>query len=261
MEWERPISMLNIFLTYPSTKLLIVRETARRLLDGMPTTGLRVLNIGFGVGMVRFNWTAIFFSDLHTQIDTYFQDAQPAEHVIIEGHPTCLGWMRRKGWYDRPGVRILEGRWQDFFPCPEAHTNQTVNNSLTTLRQNLLRSGQQPNEDHMVDIGKFDVVYFDTFEEGYRGHFAFIKNVPGLLRGPGSRFSYFNGHAALAEVGYIYDSVLPFRPPIISSLQIYPSINLHWQIYGGCRNASQWPGYEHRVILYVTSHLHILDIF
>ena len=54
----------------------------------------------------------------------------------------------------------------------------------------------------MVDIGKFDIVYFDTFEEGYRGHFDFIKNVPGLLRGPGSRFSYFNGHAAKRDTEY-----------------------------------------------------------
>ena len=177
-----------------------MRETARLLLDGMSTSGLRVLNIGFGIGMVRINWIVIFSSHLHTQIDTYFQDAQPAEHVIIEGHPTCLGWMRHKGWYDRPGVRILEGRWQDFFPSesefPEARTNQTPNDGLTTPHRNLWPRVQKPNKDDVFDIGKFDVVYFDTFEEGYRGHFAFIKNVPGLLRGPGSRFSYFHGHAA-----------------------------------------------------------------
>jgi hypothetical protein len=60
----------------------------------------------------NFNWTAFSFFRLYAQIDTYFQDARPTEHVIID--PTCLGWMRQKGWYDRPGVRILEGRWQDF---------------------------------------------------------------------------------------------------------------------------------------------------
>jgi protein arginine N-methyltransferase 2 len=158
-----------------------VRETARLLLDGMPTTGLRVLNVGFGIGMVGINWTAFSFFRLYAQIDTYFQDAQPTEHVIIEAHPTCLGWMREKGWYDRPGVRILEGRWQDFFPSDSESSEA-------------LLCEQQPNEKYM-DIGKFDVVYFDTFEEGYSGHVAFIKNVPGLLRGPGSRFSYFNGHA------------------------------------------------------------------
>ena len=115
------------------------------------------------------------------QIDQYFQDAQPAEHVIIEGHPTCLGWMRHKGWYDRPGVRVLEGRWQDFF--------------LPKLDSNADSAGP-------VDIGKFDVVYFDTFQEGYRGHFDFIRHVPRLLRGPGSRFSYFNGHASKHKTAY-----------------------------------------------------------
>jgi hypothetical protein len=42
------------------------------------------------------------------------------EHVIIEGHATCIGWMKHKGWYKKPGVRVLEGRWQDFLePLPE----------------------------------------------------------------------------------------------------------------------------------------------
>jgi protein arginine N-methyltransferase 2 len=89
--------------------------------------------------------------------------------------------MRHTGWYDRPGVRILEGRWQDFFSPPESDANIST----------------KP-----IDIGKFDVVYFDTFHEGYRGHFAFIKHVPRLLRGLGSRFSYFNGHAEKHETQY-----------------------------------------------------------
>lgn len=87
--------------------------------------------------------------------------------------------MRRTGWYDRPGVRILEGRWQNFLSPPKPNTDTIP-----------------------IDIGKFDVVYFDTFQEGYRGHFAFIKLVPRLLRGPSSRFSYFNGHAGKDETPY-----------------------------------------------------------
>ena len=64
MEWERPISMstplvlantlcdrvvllLTVIISY------IVRESARLLLEGMPKSGLRILNIGFGIGMVR----------------------------------------------------------------------------------------------------------------------------------------------------------------------------------------------------------------
>jgi hypothetical protein len=54
MEWERPISTSFLLCRLDhDTKRLIVLETARLLLDGMPTTGLRVLNIGFGIGMVR----------------------------------------------------------------------------------------------------------------------------------------------------------------------------------------------------------------
>ncbi|KAH8113188.1 S-adenosyl-L-methionine-dependent methyltransferase [Phellopilus nigrolimitatus] len=126
------------------------------LLEGMPSKGLRILNIGFGLGM----------------IDTYFQEAQPASHVIIEGHPQALAYMRRTGWYAKPGVKVLAGRWQTFLgpACAEHERN--------------------------FDIGKFDIVYFDTFMEGYRGHHAFIRHVPRLLRGPGSRFSFFHGHGA-----------------------------------------------------------------
>ena len=54
MEWERPISesyFQHSFFYYPITSV-IVKETARLLLDGMPTKGLRILNIGFGIGMV-----------------------------------------------------------------------------------------------------------------------------------------------------------------------------------------------------------------
>ena len=88
--------------------------------------------------------------------------------------------MRREGWYDRPGVRVLEGRWQDFFApqTPESGNAKPF------------------------DIGKFDIVYFDTFQEGYYGHFSFIKHVPRLLRDQNSRFSYFNGHAAKRETAY-----------------------------------------------------------
>ncbi|KIM35895.1 hypothetical protein M413DRAFT_14278 [Hebeloma cylindrosporum] len=159
MEWERPI----------------MRESARLLLEGMPKSGLRILNIGFGLGM----------------IDSYFQDAKPAEHDIIEGHPGSLGFMRHKGWYDRPGVRVLEERWQKYFseswPPPDLDAEDA----------------KRP-----FNIGKFDIVYFDTFQEGYSGHFSFIKHVPRLLRDQNSRFSYFNGHWAKQETAYeIYAEV------------------------------------------------------
>jgi len=39
-----------------------------------------------------------------------------------------------------------------------------------------------------------DIIYFDTFEEGYRGRLEFFKHVPGLLAGPDSRFFFFQGY-------------------------------------------------------------------
>jgi protein arginine N-methyltransferase 2 len=93
--------------------------------------------------------------------------------------------MRHKGWHKRPGVRILEGRWQD----------------ILTKAQYVPTKDDEGTLDP-IDIGKFDIVYFDTFMEGYHGHVDFIKHIPRLLRGPGSRFSFFNGHAGKIEFVY-----------------------------------------------------------
>jgi protein arginine N-methyltransferase 2 len=110
----------------------------------------------------------------------------------------CREWMRHTGWYDRPGVRVLEGRWQDFLDPPKSDSDSATLNHDSQASPS--PSGKKSKTD--VDIGKFDIVYFDTFQEGYRGHFAFIKHVPRLLRGPSSRFSYFNGHAQKHETQY-----------------------------------------------------------
>lgn len=48
--------------------------------------------------------------------------------------------MRKKGWYERPGVTILEGKWQDFIESEELYA-----------------------------VGGFDVIYTDTFSEDYGG--------------------------------------------------------------------------------------------
>jgi protein arginine N-methyltransferase 2 len=93
--------------------------------------------------------------------------------------------MQQKGWHKRPGVRILAGRWQ----------------VILTKAQYTPRTDDGGTLDP-IEIGKFDIVYFDTFQEGYPGHFDFIQHVPRLLRGPGSRFSFFNGHAQGSELMY-----------------------------------------------------------
>lgn len=65
-----------------------------------PRTGLRILNIGHGMGI----------------IDTFFQDKSPSAHHIVEAHTGVLERMRKDGWYDKQDVTIHEGRWQDIVP-------------------------------------------------------------------------------------------------------------------------------------------------
>ena len=66
------------------------------------SSGLRVLNIGFGMGI----------------IDSLIQahPNKPAEHHIIEAHPDVLKEIESRGWHEKPGVFIHAGRWQDVLP-------------------------------------------------------------------------------------------------------------------------------------------------
>ncbi|KAI9927684.1 hypothetical protein ASPWEDRAFT_678112 [Aspergillus wentii DTO 134E9] len=76
----------------------IMAKSAKKLL---PTTGLRVLNIGHGMGIV----------------DRFFQEQSPASHHIVEAHPAVVQEMKKQGWHEKPGVQIHEGRWQDILPA------------------------------------------------------------------------------------------------------------------------------------------------
>lgn len=84
MEWERGIMERSVEVLLPHKK-----------------PGRRVLNIGFGMGI----------------IDTFFQAKQPAHHVVVEPHPDVLARLTADGWAKKPGVEILPGRWQDV-PIP-----------------------------------------------------------------------------------------------------------------------------------------------
>jgi protein arginine N-methyltransferase 2 len=66
----------------------------------IPKSGLRVMNVGHGMGIV----------------DTAIQTHDPAEHHIIEAHPQVHQRLREQGWYDKPNVHIHEGRWQEILP-------------------------------------------------------------------------------------------------------------------------------------------------
>jgi protein arginine N-methyltransferase 2 len=69
--------------------------------------GLKILNVGFGMGI----------------IDTHIQSHanKPSSHHIIEAHPTVLTTMREQGWHEKPGVVIHEGKWQDILPQLASH--------------------------------------------------------------------------------------------------------------------------------------------
>lgn len=60
--------------------------------------------------------------------------------MIIEPHPDVLAFMRMNGWYDKPNVKIIEGKWQDFVDGEE-----------------------------LLSFGGFDAIYTDTFSENYKG--------------------------------------------------------------------------------------------
>ncbi|KAJ5369102.1 Protein arginine N-methyltransferase 2 [Penicillium cataractarum] len=137
----------------------IMLKSAKALL---PRPGLKVLNIGHGMGIV----------------DGFFQDQSPAEHHIIEAHPSVLADMKAKGWDTKPGVTIHEGRWQDVLPG-------LVGEGVT-----------------------FDAIYYDTFAESYADFREFFsEQVIGLLEQDG-KWGFFNGMGADRQISYdVYQKV------------------------------------------------------
>jgi protein arginine N-methyltransferase 2 len=137
----------------------IMLKSAKSLL---PRPGLKVLNIGHGMGIV----------------DGFFQAQSPAEHHIIEAHPSVLADMKTKGWDTKPGVTIHEGRWQDVLPG-------LVGEGVT-----------------------FDAIYYDTFAESYADFRDFFsEQVIGLLEQDG-KWGFFNGMGADRQISYdVYQKV------------------------------------------------------
>ena len=91
MEWERPI----------------MKAHAQILLEDVsppkesPHKSRRVLNVGFGMGI----------------IDSILQQEwKPTQHTIIEAHPDVYAKLCKDGWNTKPNVRICFGRWQDVLP-------------------------------------------------------------------------------------------------------------------------------------------------
>ncbi|EEH38118.1 arginine N-methyltransferase [Paracoccidioides lutzii Pb01] len=138
----------------------IMAKSAKALL---PRPELRVLNVGHGMGI----------------IDSLFQAQQPIAHHIIEAHPDVIADMKGKGWHEKPGVTIHEGRWQDILP-------------------RLINEGET-----------FDAIYYDTFAESYSDFREFFsEHVIGLLE-PEGKWGFFNGMGADRQISYdVYQKVV-----------------------------------------------------
>lgn len=143
----------------------IMRRSVDGLLPDLPS-GKRILNIGFGMGI----------------IDTMFAETKPSRHHIVEAHPDVLEHLSRPDskfgsqWEssgpEEGAFSVLGGRWQD-------------------VLQDLLEKGEV-----------YDVIYFDTFGEDYSQlKFFFTEFVPGLLDSEG-RFGFFNGLGADRRICY-----------------------------------------------------------
>lgn len=152
MDWEDPIMKRSA--------ALITTDSGE---DG---TGPVVLNVGFGMGI----------------IDGYIQGLKPKRHFICEAHPQVLSKMKADGWYEKPGVTVLEGPWKE------------------TLPKLLETCGR----DQMY----FDGLYYDTFSEHYRDLVEFLDFVVGIMK-PTGTFSFFNGLGADRQVCYdVYKQVV-----------------------------------------------------
>ncbi|SCV03519.1 LAME_0H11078g1_1 [Lachancea meyersii CBS 8951] len=140
-----------------------------------------VLNIGFGMGI----------------IDTFIQERKPTKHYICEAHPDVLKHMREEGWYEKPNVVVLEGRWQD---------------TLSAI----------------LDEGNvfFDAIYYDTFSEHYSDMLDLYDTVVGLIK-PDGVFSFFNGLGADRQVCYdVYKRVVEVDVQNYGMNCEYTTINL-----------------------------------
>ncbi|WWC57690.1 uncharacterized protein I303_100224 [Kwoniella dejecticola CBS 10117] len=139
--------------------------------------GMTILNVGFGLGIV----------------DRLFQQTQsashpkPLNHHIIEAHPQVLQYIRDKGFDKIPGIKILEGRWQDFLQEPE-------------------KMGQVL-EGTPGGMG-YDAIFVDTFAEGYEDLKAFFEVLPDILEPENGIFSFWNGLGATNATIYAVSSGL-----------------------------------------------------
>ena len=143
----------------------IMRRSVDALLPGRES-GKRILNIGFGMGI----------------IDAMFAETKPAKHHIIEAHPGVLQHISSPeskfgaDWEasgpEAGAYKVHQGKWQEV--C------------IQLLEENNV----------------YDAIYFDTFGEDYSQlRMFFTEFIPGLLDSEGI-FGFFNGLGADRAICY-----------------------------------------------------------
>lgn len=145
----------------------LMRRSAELL---APTPGLRVLNVGHGMGI----------------IDGILQDKQPKAHHIIEAHPDVIQKMKFQGWDKKPGVVIHEGRWQDVVPG--------------LVEQGVLFDG--------IYFDTFAEEY-SALREFFTEHVIGLLDPAGGAGGEGGKFGFFNGMGADRQIVYdVYGKIV-----------------------------------------------------
>ncbi|KAF3051341.1 Arginine N-methyltransferase 2 [Didymella keratinophila] len=135
-----------------------------------PASGLRVLNVGHGMGI----------------IDGILQDKQPKAHHIIEAHPDVLKRMKEQGWDKKPGVVIHEGRWQDVVP-------------------GLIEKGELFDGIYFDTFAE----EYSALREFFTEHVIGLLDPSGGPDGEGGKFGFFNGMGADRQIVYdVYGKIV-----------------------------------------------------
>ncbi|KAJ4318454.1 Arginine N-methyltransferase 2 [Neodidymelliopsis sp. IMI 364377] len=135
-----------------------------------PASGLRVLNVGHGMGI----------------IDGILQEKQPKAHHIIEAHPDVLKRMKEQGWDKKPGVVIHEGRWQDVVP-------------------GLVEKGELFDGIYFDTFAE----EYKALREFFTEYVIGLLDPSGGLDNAGGKFGFFNGMGADRQIVYdVYGKIV-----------------------------------------------------
>lgn len=148
-----------------------------------------ILNIGFGMGIV----------------DAAIQRRGPSSHTIVEAHPDVYARMVQEGWPEKPGVKVVRGRWQDVLP----------------------------------ELGQYDGIFFDTYGEYYDDLREFHQHLPQLLRRDGV-YSFFNG--LCGDNAFFH--VVYCKMVELEMARIGLSVNFIPLPVGECLSSSTWVGVQ-----------------